>query len=156
MAGVPFSIFVGLNFFFFFWFLTVFSQNFQPEINHCSRRVGPWKGKVLIQEILFKVQVAGLELGSTPNRAQYKHLETKSPSNSAKPLGWLNLTYARRFEVEEPRKYFSLGSYTHLWTPPQSLLGTTFPCPISAQWNLKTMFYFLGGSHSHYNIPRIF
>ena len=137
-----FLYFCRIEFFFFFWFLTVFSQNFQPEINHCSHQVGPWKGKALVQKILFKVQVAGLELGSTPNRAQYKHLETKSPSNSAKPLGWLNLTYARRFEVEEPRKYFSLGSYTHLWTPPQSLLGTIFHVPFLPNEIWKRCFTF--------------
>jgi len=73
--------------FFFFWFSTVFPQGFQPETNHCSRRVGPRRGKVLAQEILFKVQVAGLELRSTPSRAQYKHFETESPSNPANPLG---------------------------------------------------------------------
>ena len=28
-------------FLFFGWFLTVYPQNFQPETNHCSRRVGP-------------------------------------------------------------------------------------------------------------------
>ena len=37
--------------------------------NHYSRRVGPRRDKALAQEILFKVQVTGLELGSTPNRA---------------------------------------------------------------------------------------
>ena len=56
--------------------------------NHYSRRVGPRRDKALAQEILFKVQVAGLELGNTPSRAQYKHLETESPTNLAKPLGF--------------------------------------------------------------------
>ena len=65
----------------------MFSQGFQPETNHCSRRVDPWRGKALAQEILFKVQVAELELGSTPSRAQYEHLETESPTNSTNPLG---------------------------------------------------------------------
>ena len=50
--------------------------------------MGPRRGKALAQGILFKVQVAGLELGSTPSQAQYKHFETKSPTNSANPLGW--------------------------------------------------------------------
>jgi len=45
--------------------------------------VGPRSGKALAYEILFKVQTAGLELGSTPSQAQYKHLETESPTNSA-------------------------------------------------------------------------
>ena len=55
--------------FFFFWFPTVFSQGFQLETNHCSCRVGPRRGKALAQKILFKVQVVGLELESTPSRA---------------------------------------------------------------------------------------
>ena len=75
--------------FFFCGFPTVFSQNFQLETNHCSRWVSPRKGKALAQEILFKVQVVGLELGSTPNRAQYKHFETENPINSANPLGYM-------------------------------------------------------------------
>ena len=67
----------------------MFPQDFQQKINHCLRRVGPQRGKALAQEILFKVQGAGLELGSTPSQAQYKHLETESPTNSANPLGWI-------------------------------------------------------------------
>ena len=51
----------------FFWFPTVFPQGFQPETNHCSYRVSPRRGKALAKEIIFKVQVAGLELGSTPS-----------------------------------------------------------------------------------------
>ena len=66
---------------------TVYPQGFYPETNRCLRRVGPRKGKALTHEIIFKVQVAGLELGSTPSQAQYKHLETNSPTNSANPLG---------------------------------------------------------------------
>ena len=78
------------NFFFFFGgFPTVFSQDFQPETNYCSRWVSPQRGKTLAQEILFKVQVVELELGSTPNRAQYKHFETENPINSANPLGYM-------------------------------------------------------------------
>ena len=72
---------------FFFGFPTLFPQNFQPETNYCLCQVGPWRGKALAQEILFKVQVAGLKLESTPSRAQYKHFETKSPTNLANPLG---------------------------------------------------------------------
>ena len=45
------------------------------------------RGKALVQEVLFKVQVAGLELGNTPNRAQYKYLETESSTNSTNSLG---------------------------------------------------------------------
>ena len=56
-------------FFFFFLFPTVLPQEFQLEINHCSCRMDPRMGKALAQEILFKVQVAGLELGSTPSQA---------------------------------------------------------------------------------------
>ena len=47
------------------------------------------RGKALAQKILFKVQVAGLELGSTPSQAQYKHFETKSPINLANPLSYV-------------------------------------------------------------------
>ena len=83
----------------FFWFPTVFPQGFQPETNHCSCRVGPRKGKALAQEILFKVQVAGLELGSTPNRAQYKHFETKSPTNLANPLWFPCVCFKTREKV---------------------------------------------------------
>ena len=71
---------------FFFWFPTVFPQGFQPETNHYSCRVDPRNDKALAQEILFKVQVARLELGSTSNRVQYKHFETKSPTNLVNPL----------------------------------------------------------------------
>ena len=60
---------------------TVYPQGFQPETNHCLHRIGPQMGKPWAQEILFKVQIPGLELRSTPNRAQYKHLETESPTN---------------------------------------------------------------------------
>ena len=70
-----------------FLFPTVFPQGFQLETNHCSCRVSPRRGKALAQEILFKVQVAGLKLGSTPSQAQYEHFETKSPTNLANPLG---------------------------------------------------------------------
>ena len=49
--------------------------------------MGPQMDKALAQKIPFKVQVAELELGSTPSRAQYKHLETESSTNSANPLG---------------------------------------------------------------------
>ena len=73
--------------FFFFWFPAVYLQSFQPKTNHCSRRMGPQMDKALAQKIPFKVQVAELELGSTPSRAQYKHLETESSTNSANPLG---------------------------------------------------------------------
>ena len=76
------------RFFFFFWFPTVFPQDFQPETNHCSCRVSPRRGKALAKEIIFKVQVAGLELGSTPSRAKYKHFETKSSTNLANLLGY--------------------------------------------------------------------
>lgn len=31
------------------------SQSFQSEINHCSCRIDPQKGKTMAQEILFKV-----------------------------------------------------------------------------------------------------
>ena len=71
---------------FFFWFSTVFLQDFQLETNHCYHRVSPQRDKALAHEILFKVQVTGLKLGSTPNRAQYKHLETESPIILAKGL----------------------------------------------------------------------
>ena len=74
---------------FFFWFLTVFPQRFQPETNYCSCRVSPRRGKALTKEIIFKVQVAELELGSTPSRAKYKHFETKSSTNLANLLGLL-------------------------------------------------------------------
>ena len=84
VSGIRFNVF-----FFFFWFPTVYSQGFQSKTNNCSRRVGPQRGKALAPEVLFKVQVVGLELGSTPSRAQYKHLETESPTNSANPLGWI-------------------------------------------------------------------
>ena len=47
--------------------------------------MGPRRGKALVQEILFKVQVAGLKLGSIPSQAQYKDFETKSPTNLANP-----------------------------------------------------------------------
>ena len=32
-----------LKVYFFFWFPTVFPQGFQPETNHCSCRVSPWR-----------------------------------------------------------------------------------------------------------------
>lgn len=38
--------------FLFFWFLTVYLQNFQSEIDHYSHRLGPQRGKMLTQEIL--------------------------------------------------------------------------------------------------------
>ena len=66
-------------------FRTVYLQGFQSETNHYSHWVGPRWGKALAQEILFKVQIAGLKLKSIPNRAQYKHLETESPTNSTNP-----------------------------------------------------------------------
>ena len=69
-----------IMFFFFFWFPTVFPQGLQSEANYCSCRVGSRRGKTLAQEILFKVQVARLELGSTLSRVQYKYFETKSPT----------------------------------------------------------------------------
>ena len=40
---------------------------------------------IYVLEILFKVQVAELELGSISSRAQYKHFETKSSTNSVNP-----------------------------------------------------------------------
>ena len=67
------------------YFRTVYLQGFQPETNHYSHWVSPRRGKALVQEILFKVQVVGLKLESIPNRAQYKHLETESPTNSTNP-----------------------------------------------------------------------
>ena len=82
VSGIRFNVF-----FFFFWFPTVYPQGFQLETNHCSRQVGPQRGKALAQEVLFKVQVVGLELRSTRSRAQYKHLEIESLTNSANPLG---------------------------------------------------------------------
>ena len=78
----------------FFCSRTVYFQDFQLETNHCLCQVGPQTGKAMAQKILFKIQVARLKLGSTPNRAQYKHLETESPTNSANPLG-LDNTYLR-------------------------------------------------------------
>ena len=69
----------------YIYFRTVYLQGFQSETNHCSHWVDLRRGKALAPEILFKVQVAGLKLESTPNRAQYKHLETESPTNSASP-----------------------------------------------------------------------
>ena len=75
----------------FFFFPIAFPQNFQLETNYCSRRVGPRKGKALVHEIFFKVQITELELGSTPSRAQYKHLKTENPTNSTNPLGWIYL-----------------------------------------------------------------
>ena len=83
---------------FFFWFPTVFPQGFQPETNHYSCRVGPQNDKALAQEILFKVQVARLEPGSSSSRVQYKHFETKSPTNLVNPLGlclWKIITITR-------------------------------------------------------------
>ena len=59
------------EFFIFFWFPTVYHQSFQLETNHCSCRMDPRKGKTLAQKILFKMQVVGLELESTPSRAQF-------------------------------------------------------------------------------------
>ena len=82
------------DFFFFFGSRTVYFQDFQLETNHCSCQVGPQRGKVLAQENFFKVQVTGLKLENTPNRAQYKHLEIESPTNSTNPLG-LDDTYLR-------------------------------------------------------------
>ena len=49
----------------------MYPQSFQLETNHCSCRMDPQRGKALAQEILFKMQIAGLKLGSTPNRAQF-------------------------------------------------------------------------------------
>ena len=84
----------------------MYPQDFQLKTNHCLCRMGPWMGKALAQEILFKVQVAGLELGSTPDWAQYKHLETESPTNSANP--WVVRVYLARWYWE----YLLL----HFWT----------------------------------------
>ena len=42
VSGIRFNVF-----FFFFGFPTVYPQGFQSEINHCSRRVGPQRGKAL-------------------------------------------------------------------------------------------------------------
>ena len=78
------SIFL-LSIYIYIHFRTVYLQGFQSETNHYSHWVGPRWGKALAQEILFKVQIAGLKLKSIPNRAQYKHLETESPTNSANP-----------------------------------------------------------------------
>ena len=78
-------------FLFFFFFSTVFPLNFQLETNYCSHRMDPRRGKALVQEIFFKMQITRLELGSTPSRVQYKHLKTENPTNSANPLGWIYL-----------------------------------------------------------------
>ena len=80
------SIFLlSIYIYIYIYFRTVYLQGFQPETNHYSHWVSPRRGKALAQEILFKVQVAGLKLESIPNRAQYKHLETESPTNSTNP-----------------------------------------------------------------------
>ena len=80
----------------------MYLQGFQSETNHYSHWVSPRRGKALVQEILFKVQVAGLKLESIPNRAQYKHLETESPTNSANPRLILSIiekwNYVREIE----------------------------------------------------------
>ena len=65
----------------------------------------PRRGKALVQEIFFKMQITRLELGSTPSRAQYKHLKTENPTNSANPLGWI---YLNRLFKESSIKYKSI------------------------------------------------
>ena len=74
----------------FFFFLS-HPQNFQSKTNYYLHRVSPRRGQVLAQEILFKVRIARLKLGSTPRQAQYKHLETKSLTNSTKPWYTTNI-----------------------------------------------------------------
>ena len=76
---------INIYIYIYIHFRTVYLQGFQSETNHYSHWVGPRWGKALAQEILFKVQIAGLKLKSIPNRAQYKHLETESPTNSTNP-----------------------------------------------------------------------
>ena len=46
------------------------------------------KGKALAKKIIFKMKVTELELGSTPNRAKYKHFKTKSSTNLANFLDY--------------------------------------------------------------------
>ena len=70
----------------FFWFPTMYPQNFQSETNHCLRRVDPSGVNPQPREF-FKVQVSGLKLGSTLSRTQDKHFETKCPTTQLTHLG---------------------------------------------------------------------